>query len=235
MHEEACAFIAENPRDAAAWLNAHGLGELHGGARRVVDNGLGGSVIDWNLRLNPTIDFATVKAFIARHHRHCKPPRGWRFGAGLHNGSDLVAVVGVGRTTSRAYNPKTVVEVNRLTVRGDLPPELGWNACSMLLGWAAREAKRRGFHRIQTYTLVDESGTSLRAAGWTLEARVKGRSWNTPSRPRDDHGPLVDKHRWSKVLFHDSSVSRTHKTGTAQKMRNSLQAGEAMWWLDQSS
>ena len=27
--------------------------------------------------------------FIARHHRHNKPPRGWKFGVGLRAGADL--------------------------------------------------------------------------------------------------------------------------------------------------
>lgn len=91
MNEAACTVIAQSPREAAAWLNASGLGGLHGGARRVVDDGLGASVIDWNLRLDFSLDFATVKRFILQHHRHCKPPAGWRFGAGLRNGNDLVA------------------------------------------------------------------------------------------------------------------------------------------------
>jgi hypothetical protein len=36
----------------------------------------------------------------------------------------------------------------------------------------------------------------LRAAGWKLIAEVKGRSWDTPSRPRTDKHPTTPKLLW---------------------------------------
>lgn len=160
------------------------------------------------------VDLATAKAFVNEHHRHNPPPAGWRWGLGLRNDVDLVAVAMVGRAVSKAFDKDKVVEVNRVCVRDTDPRKLTWNACSMLYGAAAREAKRRGFERIVTYITEQESGTSLRAAGWTLVdeklnpvyspnahlAYVKGRSWNRAKRPRKDRSKIISKWRWGKCL-----------------------------------
>ena len=66
---------------------------------------------------------------------------------------------------ARALDCARVVEVNRLCLTTAIAPELAWNGCSQLYGWAAREARKRGFEKIITYTLESESGVSLKAAG----------------------------------------------------------------------
>lgn len=146
------------------------------------------------------VEQADAKAFIREHHRHNPAPAGWRFGAGLYNGQELVGVVWVGRPVARALDATQVVEVNRLCVRSDLDGALTWNACSTAYGWAAREAKRRGFRQVITYTLESEAGTTLKAAGWKVDAVTKGGSWNTPARPRTDKAPTCKKVRWMRQL-----------------------------------
>ena len=49
-----------------------------------------------------------------------------------------------------------------------------------------------------TYTLPEEGGSSLRAAGFKVVGEVNGRSWHTPGsgRPRVDLHPMQDKLRW---------------------------------------
>ena len=136
------------------------------------------------------------------HHRHApRPPAGWRWGHGLRNGPDLVAVAMVGRPSARALGDGTVVEVTRLVVDPGLG-RLTWCACSSLYAAAAREARRRGFERVVTYTLQDELGTTLRAAGWEPVARVRAarRGWDRPSRPRPGSSPTPAKVRWEKRL-----------------------------------
>ena len=154
--------------------------------------------LDFGLHLAPVTQ-AVAKEFVRRHHRHHRPPAGWRWGHGVWNREDLIGVAMVGRPVARGYDPAEVVEVNRVAVRDDLG-RLAWNACSMLYGAAAREAKRRGYRLIVTYTLASEDGTTLRAAGWTRAARIKGRSWSSPSRPRKDKHPTEDKLRWERTL-----------------------------------
>jgi hypothetical protein len=63
------------------------------------------------------------------------------------------------------------------------------NANSMLYGAAWRAAKALGYSRLITYTQEGESGSSLRAAGWSVVAELNERKgWDTPSRPREGRG-----------------------------------------------
>ena len=156
-------------------------------------------VVDWGLHL-VAVTCAEAKAFVREHHRHNRPPVSWRWGHGIANGQELVGVAMVGRPVARAIDHQTAVEVNRLCVKEMDPPELKWNACSQLYGAAAREAKRRGFQKILTYTLETEAGTALRAVGWKPVAKTKGGSWNTPARPRATKAPTCRKVRWEREL-----------------------------------
>jgi len=70
------------------------------------------------------------------------------------------------------------------------------NAASMLYGAAWRAAKAMGYRRLITYTLPEEGGSSLRAAGWTVVGQSAGGTWNRNARPRVDKHPLQPKLRW---------------------------------------
>jgi hypothetical protein len=95
----------------------------------------------------------------------------------------LVGVAIVGRPVARPYQDGMTLEVNR-TVTDGHP-----NANSMLYGACARAAFALGYRRLITYTQADESGASLRAAGWRIIAeRPARKGWDTPSRRRDSHG-----------------------------------------------
>jgi hypothetical protein len=56
-----------------------------------------------------------------------------------------------------------------------------------------------GGRRLITYTLASEPGSSLEAAGFQREGKVKGREHDTPSRRRPIKGGTQreDKVRWS--------------------------------------
>jgi hypothetical protein len=156
--------------------------------------------LDFGLELGP-VDLKTAKAFVREHHRHNPPPVSWRWGHGVFNGVDLVGIAMVGRPVARLTDASQVVEVARCCVREDLGAALVWNACSMLYGAARREAKRRGFAKIQTFVLESEVGTSLKAAGWPAVAVTKGGTWNRPSRPRTTRSPTCRKIRHESELF----------------------------------
>lgn len=140
--------------------------------------------------------------FVARHHRHNKPPVGALFAIGARVGAELVGVAIVGRPIARRLDDGRTCEVTRLCTDGTR------NACSMLYGAAARAAKAIGYGKIITYTLKSEPGTSLRASGWTVAAEVDGAAtWSVPSRPRmqtnlfgEAQRPTGDKLRWEKTL-----------------------------------
>jgi hypothetical protein len=71
---------------------------------------------------------------------------------------------------------------------------------AFLYSSAARAAKEIGYKKIITYILDSESGTSLKASGWSLEEIIHGHSWNSPGREREDKAPTCNKQRWSKLL-----------------------------------
>lgn len=70
----------------------------------------------------------------------------------------------------------------------------------MLYGAAARAAKAMGYDRIITYILDSESGASLKAAGYQMEAESKGGSWDRSGRERVDDHPICPKTRWGRHL-----------------------------------
>ena len=137
-----------------------------------------------SLRLVP-VSWDQARDFNRMWHRHHKrPPPGHKFCTGVATDADvLVGVAIIGRPVSREYQDGLTLEVNR-TVTDGHP-----NANSMLYGAAARGAFAMGYRRLITYTQGDESGASLRAAGWRVVAeRPARRGWDTRSRPREDRG-----------------------------------------------
>ena len=105
-----------------------------------------------------------------------------------------MGVVIAGRPVSRYLDDGLTLEVNRLCTTGEK------NACSMLYAAAARAAKAMGYRKIITYTLDNEPGTSLRAAGWTCMGRAGGKRWAGQRCPAVDLCPPQMKLRYEKIL-----------------------------------
>ena len=123
------------------------------------------------MRVAP-ITFREACAFVALLHRHNKRPRGHKFSIGLKDGEALVGVVMAGRPVARHLDDGLTLEVNRTCTDGTK------NANSALYGAAWRAAKAMGYRRCITYTQADESGASLRAAGWVRVKELPPRkSW----------------------------------------------------------
>lgn len=133
--------------------------------------------------------------FIEQHHRHHTKVVGHRFTIGAQRGGKLVGAIVVGRAVARRTNQSTVAEVTRLVTDGTR------NCCSFLYGRAADAAKAMGYTSIQTFTLPEEGGASLRAVGWANVARTAGGKWGRPSRTREPGKfPETTKWKWVKVL-----------------------------------
>lgn len=151
--------------------------------------------------MRPT-NITVAKAFIARHHRHCDPPRSGLWAAGVESNGQLVGVAIVGRPNARPLDDGWNCEITRCTTDGHR------NACSKLYGACLSAAKSLGFARAYTYTSVEEPGSSLRAVGFVIDAELPARaSWSCPSRPRTqtdlfghETRPPGPKFRWVKVL-----------------------------------
>lgn len=118
------------------------------------------------------LTFRQACNFIAALHRHNKPPRGHKFSIGLMDETKLVGVAMAGRPVARAFDDGLTLEVVRTCTDGSR------NANSMLYGAVWRAAKAMGYCRCVTYTQHDETGASLRAAGWLREREIAARgSW----------------------------------------------------------
>lgn len=81
----------------------------------------------------------------------------------------LVGVAIAGRPVARALDDGLTLEVARTCTDGTR------NANSMLYGAIWQAARAMGYTRCVTYTQHDESGASLRAAGWVRSAQLAAR------------------------------------------------------------
>lgn len=127
------------------------------------------------------INLDEANAYVSKFHRHHKPVVGHKFCVACSDESgEVKGVAIVGRPVSRHLDDGWTLEVNRCCTDGT------FNACSILYGAAWRVAKNLGYRKLITYTLPEEGGASLKAAGWKLIGERGGGSWNVKSRPRID-------------------------------------------------
>lgn len=141
------------------------------------------------LEIQP-ISFVEACEFVARFHRHHLPPQGHKFSIAVNDSEKVVGVVIVGRPVARHLDNGWTLEVTRCCTDGTK------NAASTLYAAAWRAARALGYKRLITYTLLEESGTSLKAAGWKVIGQTKGDTWNRPNRLRVDRHPIGQKTLW---------------------------------------
>lgn len=154
----------------------------------------------------------TLKAaneFVMKTHRHHgELPGGldyFRIGC-VNDEGELCGVAIVSRPPNRNSDDTFTCEVVRLATDGTR------NACSFLYAASARIAREMGFNRMITYTLEEEGGASLRAAGWRLEKTGIQSWWQSHQIPgrtvkAREHYALK-KQRWSApgMLFSEERV-----------------------------
>ena len=143
------------------------------------------------LRVQP-IDFAEACRFVRRLHRHHRPPVGSKLQLAVNDGGKVVGVVIAGRPVARMLDDGRTLEVTRCCTDGTR------NACSILYAHAWKAAKALGYARMVTYTLPDEGGASLKAAGWKCVGEAGGGGWTRSElgRVRANDWPLETKWRW---------------------------------------
>lgn len=143
------------------------------------------------------LDLSEANDLVDAWHRHHQPAVGHRFSIGaIDDNGHLHGAAIVGRPVARmAGAPRDVLEVVRLVTDGHK------NACSLLYAASARAGAAMGYKRIQTYILGDETGASLRAAGWAYEGAAGGGQWkHSDGKPRRTDQPVGIKGRWAKAL-----------------------------------
>jgi hypothetical protein len=136
------------------------------------------------------LTLAAANAFVAKYHRHNKPTAGHKFSIGLTRNGELIGVGIAGRPVARHLDDGKTLELTRVCVA---PGHA--NACSKLLGRLKQIGQLMGYERIKTYTLLEESGASLRAIGAVPERHCPPSRWN---RPGSSWQPVYEKEktRW---------------------------------------
>ena len=142
------------------------------------------------LELQP-ITFREACHFVEMFHSHHLPPQGYKFAIAVNDGERVVGVVIAGRPVSRFLDDNWTLEVTRCCTDGSTK-----NVASKLYAAVVRAAKAMGYKRVITYTLAEEKGTSVRAAGWPPLYTSKGGSWNRQGRRRFDKHPTGQKVLW---------------------------------------
>lgn len=121
-----------------------------------------------SLRIIP-VTLETANDFVRRLHRHNKPVTGSKFQVGVSDG-ELRGVAISGRPVSPSLDDGLTIEIYRNCTDGTN------NAASMLYGASRRIARAMGYDRVFTYSLPEEGGASLRAAGFKLDKADAGGS-----------------------------------------------------------
>jgi hypothetical protein len=148
------------------------------------------------------ITLSEAKEFVSRHHRHNKRTVGGLFAVSARDDGKVHGVAIASRPVARMLQDGATVEITRTCTDGTR------NANSMLYGAICRAAKALGYRRAITYTLQEESGASLRAAGFREDARLKARpTWACRTRHRvqvdlfgEESRPAGPKVRWVREL-----------------------------------
>lgn len=136
------------------------------------------------------LTLADANAFVCQYHRHNKPTVGHKFSIGLTRNGELVGVGIAGRPVSRHLDNGRTLEATRVCVAPGYQ-----NACSKIYARLKRIGQLMGYTSIKTYTLLEESGCSLRAIGAVPERHCPPSRWN---RPGATYQPVYDKEktRW---------------------------------------
>lgn len=146
------------------------------------------------LRIVP-VTVSSAKAFVARHHRHLPVVGGGRFAVGVAMDGELVGV-GIVGNGPRVWEGSTRAVITRVATTG------ARNACSAIYGALCRAARALGYTEVWTYTLPEELGASLRAAGFADQGLTRGGEHDRPrcGRRRKPAVRPEPKRRWVRVL-----------------------------------
>lgn len=115
-----------------------------------------------------------ANAFVAQVHRHAQQRMvSTRFQVAAADQAGLIRGVGIaGNPKARALDGGWELEVNRVCTDGYR------NACSFLYARCVRFGRAAGFATMYTYTTDKETGASLKASGWEVDAETAARDWS---------------------------------------------------------
>lgn len=142
------------------------------------------------------VTLETANDFVRRLHRHSRPVVGAKFAMGCAKDGVVVGVAICGRPVAPALDNGIAAEITRVCTDGTR------NASSKLYARARKALRLIGHEPVYTYSLPEEGGASLRAAGFRLDKTDAGgpsKAWH--NRPGRTAVPVGDdlvggKWRW---------------------------------------
>lgn len=146
--------------------------------------------------------------FVRAVHRRLPALQGGMWSVAIHAEGEVRGVAVVGRPNARRLDNGHRLQVLRVAVIVGTP-----NGCSMLYGSCSRAARSMGSTDLFTYIHDDESGISLKAAGWVEDCDFEsdGGEWSRASRPRKETQEPGHKRRfwapWSEWLRQPTTYS----------------------------
>lgn len=143
------------------------------------------------------LTLAAANEFVRRYHRHNKPTVGHKFSIGLTHNGELIGVGIAGRPVARHLDNGMTLEATRVCVAPGHQ-----NACSKVYARLKRIGQLMGYTSIKTYTLLEESGCSLRAIGAVPERYCPPSRWN---RPGATYQPVYDKEKTRWELLREAA------------------------------
>lgn len=126
-----------------------------------------------------TIKPMTIRAadkFVTDNHRHNKARGNGKFAIGCYVGETLIGVAIAGRPSSRHEDDGKTLEIYRVCTNGHK------NSTSFLYSRCKRIGQLMGYTNFLTYTLQEESGSSLKGLGAYVD------KWVTHKKQWNDHG-----------------------------------------------
>lgn len=145
-----------------------------------------------NLKIVP-MSVKQARKQVKAWHRHLPDLQGGLFACGVEADGILVGVTVAGNP-ARVWQGTGRVVISRCATTGER------NACSKLYGAICRAAQALGYREAWTYTLPEEPGTSLRAAGFEEVGVTPGGEHDRAKRPRKKAVRPDHKTRWCRVL-----------------------------------
>ncbi len=139
--------------------------------------------------------------WVADTHRHLPKLQGALFAVAVREAGQIVAV-GTAGNPPRVWQGTGRFVITRVAakpVAAD-PGEHAKPYCTMIYGALCRAGKALGYREAWTYTLAEEPGTSLRAAGFEDMGLTRAEEWTRPSRTRAAAVRPEAKRRWRRVL-----------------------------------
>lgn len=160
------------------------------------------------MRVHP-ITVKAARKLVKEWHRHLPDLQGGMFAAAVVD--DLVILgVAVAGNPCKAWQGTGRIVISRCALPGERPAVPHVNrkgerhdadgGVAMLYGALCRAAKALGYREAWTYTLPEEPGTSLRAAGFEDMGLTAGGEHSRAKRPRKPAVRPEPKRRWRRVL-----------------------------------